>query len=508
MTELAATGVTKRFGAKSALDGVSFRVAGGEIVGLLGENGAGKSTLLKVVSGFLRPDEGTVSVDGAAVRLDGPRQASSLGIGLVHQHFLLIPELTVAENVVLGREPGAGPVLDRDAAAAEVRACAERFGLDLDPHAKVGDLGVAAQQRVELAKVLVRGARILLLDEPTGLLPPGGVRDLFALMRRLAREGCGVVLVTHRLREVREVCDRAVVLRHGKLVGERPVRTTADTEIARMMVGEDMDLARTARPAGEAGAVLLDVGDLVVPSLRGKAVVDGVSFRLHAGEVVGLAGVAGSGQTEILEAVAGVRPCVASRVALGGADLRAMTVGARRRAGLGYVPEDRGRDGLAPELSVSENVVLPATRRWARAMSGWLDRAGMRKAGAEAVAKHDVRPPDPDASVGGLSGGNQQKVLLAREIRERPKVLLAGEPARGLDFKATDAVHRHLRDVAAHGGAVLVASTDLAELLQICDRILVVFAGRISGTVRPSATSEDELGMLITGAAQRTEGAA
>ncbi|MCG3133270.1 MAG: Ribose import ATP-binding protein RbsA [Planctomycetes bacterium] len=508
MTELAATGVVKRFGAKAALDGVSFRVGGGEIVGLLGENGAGKSTLLKIVSGFRRPDAGTVSIDGRDVRLDGPRHASSLGIGLVHQHFLLIPELTVAENVVLGREPGPGLALDLRAAEDEVRACAARFGLEIDPRAKVGDLGVAAQQRVELAKVLVRGARILLLDEPTGLLPPSGVRDLFALLRRLAAEGCGIALVTHRLREVREVCGRAVVLRQGKLVGERDVRATADTEIARMMVGEDMDLAKRARGPVGGGSPLLEVEGLVVASARGKPVVDGVGFTLHAGEVVGLAGVAGSGQTELLEALAGVRPCVASRIALGGTDLRAMPVSARRRAGVGYVPEDRGRDGLVPELSVSENVVLPATRRWARAVSGWLDRGGIRRAGAEAVARHDVRPPDPDAAVGGLSGGNQQKVLLAREIRERPKVLLAGEPARGLDFKATDAVHAHLRAVATEGGAVLVSSTDLAELLHVCDRILVVFAGRIAGVVRPEATSEDELGLLITGAARGTGGAA
>lgn len=503
---LSLAGVGKTFGAKTALADASFHVAPGEIVGLLGENGAGKSTLLKIASGFLAPSSGEVRIGGERVALRGPRDAAARGIGLVHQHFLLIPELTVAENVVLGREPGAGPILDRAAAEREVAECAARFGLELDPAAKVADLGVAAQQRVELVKVLVRGAKILLLDEPTGLLPPQGVRDLFALVRRLAREGCGVVLVTHRLREVREVCDRAVVLRHGRVVGERRVEGTSEAELARLMVGGETDGAPGASSArAAAGATLLDVRDLVVAppadAPRGaRAVVDHVSIALRAGEIVGLAGVAGNGQTEILEAIAGVRRASAAAVTLGGADLRERSVRGRRLAGLGYVPEDRARDGLAAELSVAENVVLPTTRAWARALSGWLDRAGIRRAGDEVVREHDVRPPDASLAAGALSGGNQQKVLVARELRGAPQVLLAAEPARGLDFKATDAVHARLRSVAARGGAVLVASTDLAELLALCDRVLVVFAGRIVGDVDPRHTSEDELGLLMAGA--------
>ncbi|MCE9634947.1 MAG: ABC transporter ATP-binding protein [Planctomycetes bacterium] len=505
MTSLAAVAVSKSFGAKRALDDVSFAVEAGEIVALVGENGAGKSTLLKVVSGFLRPDSGEVRIDGKSVQMRGPRDAAARGIGLVHQHFMLIPELTVAENVVLGREPGAGLLLDIAAAEREVQDCAERFGLALDPSARVGDLGVAQQQRVELLKVLVRGARVLLLDEPTGLLPPSGVKDLFALVRRLAAEGCGVVLVTHKLREVTDVCSRAAVLRQGRLAGERRITGDAsavETDLARLMVGDDLDLRRRATaPRGAArGAALVEVESLTVAGPGGRALVDGATFSLRAGEVTGLAGVAGNGQVELLEAIAGVRPCAAAKLMVAGADLRRLGVAARRRAGVGYVPEDRLRDGLAPELSVAENVVLPSTRRWARAMSGWLDRAGIRKAGEEAVAQHDVRPPDPSAAVGGLSGGNQQKVLLARELRARPKLLLAAEPAHGLDFRATEAVHRNLRAAADAGGAVLVASTDLAELLALCDRIVVVCGGRITGEVDPRATSEDELGLLMAGA--------
>lgn len=505
MTSLETVGVTKAFGAKRALDGVSFAVASGEIVALVGENGAGKSTLLKVASGFVRPDEGEVRIDGKAVRIRGPRDAAALGIGLVHQHFMLIPELTVAENVVLGREPGAGFVLDRAAAEREVRECGARFGLELDPAARVGDLGVAQQQRVELMKVLVRGARVLLLDEPTGLLPPAGVRDLFALVRRLAAEGCGVVLVTHKLREVTEVCSRAAVLRQGRLAGERRIAgdaAAAEHDLARLMVGDDLDLGHAAASprAASRGATLVEVDALTVAGPGGRALVDGATFSLRAGEITGLAGVSGNGQVELLEAIAGVRPCTAAKLTVAGADVRRLGVAARRAAGVGYVPEDRLRDGVVPELSVAENVVLPSTRRWARAVSGWLDRAGIRRAGEEAVAQHDVRPPDPSAAVGGLSGGNQQKVLLARELRAHPKLLLAAEPAHGLDFRATEAVHRNLRAAADAGGAVLVASTDLAELIGLCDRILVVCGGRITGEVDPRATSEDELGLLMAGA--------
>jgi simple sugar transport system ATP-binding protein len=499
VTSLRADAVTKRFGDRAALDGVSFRVDPGEVVALVGENGAGKSTLLKVLSGFLHADAGDVVVDGEPVRFRGPRDAAARGIGLVHQHFLLIPELTVAENVVLGREPGRGPLLDLAAAAAEVRACADRFGLALDPAARVGDLGVSGQQRVELLKVLVRGARVLLLDEPTGLLPPSGVKDLFALVRRLAKEGCGIVLVTHRLREVTTVCDRAAVLRQGRLAGERAVAATTEAELARLMVGEDLAIGRGAGRGQRRGEVVLSVAGLRVGGGPGRALVDDVAFDLRAGEVVGLAGVAGNGQVEILEAIAGVRPCTASALSLAGADLRGASVAARRRLGLGYVPEDRARDGLVPELTVAENVVLPATRRWARRVSGWLDRAGIRAAGEQAVREHDVRPPDAEVAAGGLSGGNQQKVLVARELREAPKVLLAAEPARGLDFRATESVHRNLRAVAEAGGAVLVASTDLQELLDVCDRILVVCGGLLAGEADPRATTEEQLGLLMSG---------
>jgi simple sugar transport system ATP-binding protein len=495
---LAVRGVTKTFGATRALDDVSFHVEPGEIVALIGENGAGKTTLLRVVSGFHRADAGEVLVDGAPVVLRGPRDAAALGIGMVHQHFLLIPELTVAENVVLGRETGSGPLLDLAAAADEVRACAQRFGLDVDPLAKVGELGVAAQQRVELLKVLVRGARTLLLDEPTGLLPPAAVRDLFTLVERLASEGCGVVLVTHRLREVFAVCRRATVLRRGQVTGDRPVATTDARTLARLMVGEDLDTVERGPPR-QPGEPLLRVDGVTVVGRGDRPAVDDVSLQLCAGEIVGIAGVTGSGQLELLEAVAGVRPVASGGLSLAGVELGPLDVSARRDAGLSYVPEDRVHDGLVGALTVSENLVLGARSDRGFASCGWLARDRVRAEGDEAVAGHDVRPPDADLLCSALSGGNQQKVLLARELRQRPKVLLAAEPARGLDFRATEAVHGRLRALADDGGGVLFAGTDLPELLEVCDRILVMFSGRIVGEVTPGEDAEERIGLLMAG---------
>ena len=501
MSGLQVRGVTKTFGDTHALEDVSFHVAPGEVVALIGENGAGKTTLLRVVSGFLEPDAGDVLVDGAAVRLRGPRQAAALGIGMVHQHFLLIPELTVAENVVLGREPGNGLLLDRAAAAAQVLECAERFGLEVDPAARVADLGVAAQQRVELLKVLLRGARYLLLDEPTGLLPPAGVRDLLALVERLASEGCGVVLVTHRLREVFAACSRATVLRRGRVTGDREVASTDEPALARLMVGEDLAAAAVVERSTDIGAALLRVSGLCVDGRGERRAVDSASLTVHAGEIVGLAGVAGSGQLELMEALAGVRAAASGSVSVAGVDLDSLDVAERRAAGLAYVPEDRLHDGLVGTLSVSENLVLGASPERGFVSRGWLVRERVRSEGDEVVAAHDVRPADADIPCASLSGGNQQKVLLARELRSRPKVLLAAEPARGLDFLATAAVHARLRELADGGGGVLFAGTDLPELLEVCDRIVVMFAGGIAGEVRPGADAEERIGLLMAGSA-------
>ena len=498
---LGVRGLTKRFGDRTVLRDVSFSVAPGEIVALLGENGAGKTTLLRLVSGFLDPDGGSVTENGRDVRLRGPRDGAALGVGMVHQHFLLIPELTVTENVVLGQEPGKGPWLDRAAAREQVRACAAKFRLEVDPDARVGDLGVAAKQRVELLKVLVRGARYLLLDEPTGLLPPAGVRELFELVERLAAEGCGVVLVTHRLPEVFAVCSRATVLRHGEVTGTRLTAESSAAELAGLMIGEDL-VAQASEGAGsnapaQIGDARLRVSDLVVPGRGGRPAVDGVTFDVHAGEIVGVAGVAGSGQRELLEALAGVRPAASGAVVLDGQSLADLDVARRRAAGIGYVPADRIDDGLVGGLSIAENLALLDPSH--DGALGWLDRPRHRDAAARVVREHDVRPPDPDALAEALSGGNQQKVLVARELAAAPKVLLAAEPVRGLDFRATEAVHGWLRRVRDEGGGVLLVSTDLSELLAQADRILVLYGGRIAGEVDPRDTSEERIGLLMAG---------
>jgi simple sugar transport system ATP-binding protein len=398
-------------------------------------------------------------------------------------------------------------LLDRAAAAAEVRACAERFGLDVDPDARVADLGVAAQQRVELLKVLLRGARYLLLDEPTGLLPPAGVRDLFALVRRLADEGCGVVLVTHRLREVFAVCSRATVLRHGRLTGDRDVAATDETELARLMIGEDLAAAAPVERDDSVGDTLLQVSGLCVDGRGERRAVDAADLSVRAGEIVGLAGVSGSGQLELMEAIAGVREAASGAAFLAGVDLESLDVSERRAAGLAYVPEDRLHDGLVGALSVSENLVLGASGSRGFVSRGWLVRERVQAEGDEVVASHDVRPPDADVPCAALSGGNQQKVLLARELRSRPKVLLAAEPARGLDFLATAAVHARLWELADAGGGVLFAGTDLPELLEVCDRILVMFAGSIAGEVRPGDDAEERIGLLMAGSTAGESGA-
>lgn len=501
---LGTRGLVRRFGPKTVLDQVAFHVGPGEVVGLLGENGAGKTTLLRIVSGFLAPSEGTVELDGHATRFRGPRAAAAAGIGMVHQHFLLIPELTVAENVLLGREPTRlGVAFDREAARAEVADCAARFGLDLEPDAKVGDLDVSARQRVELVKVLVRGTKYLLLDEPTGLLPPSGVRDLFALVERLAAEGCGVVLVTHRLPEVFAVCSKAHVLRRGRVVADQIVADTNERELARAMIGEDLDRGDEARAPAETGEVLLSADGVGVDRATGGAAVRSVSLQLRAGEVVGLAGVSGSGQRELLEALAGVRPVSSGDVRFQGGSVAQLSCGRRRRSGMGYAPADRLHEGLVSDLTVAENLVLTASEDEGHWRRGWLALERIAETALAAIRRHDVRPPDPEALAGALSGGNQQKVLLARELSRNPRVLLADEPARGLDFRAAAAVHSELRTVASEGGAVLFASTDLPELLEHCDRVLVMYGGAIAGEVDPRTATEDEIGLLMTGGGAR-----
>lgn len=519
---LVASGIRKSFGAVEANRNANLEVARGEIHALVGENGAGKSTLMRILSGLHAPDAGTVRLDGRDVTGWSTRQAIAAGVGMVHQHFMLVPTLTVAENLVLGREPRRGFRLDRPRASAEVEALGRRTGLAIEPDRPVSDLSVGEAQRVEILKVLWRGARLLILDEPTAVLSPPEVRDLWAVLRRFTAEGSTVVLITHKLDEVMEVSDTVTVMRAGETVGRVATRDASPAAIARMMVGRDVVLAgqttgtaqppratasegrregtrppRPAIPGSPVPVPALELRELVVTSASGRRAVDGVSLTLAPGEILGVAGVEGNGQTELVEAIAGLRPASSGSIHLGGRDLTRAGVRERGDAGLSHVPEDRHRRGLVLESTVAENLILGQQHRWSR--RGVLDRAGIERHAAGRIAEFDVRPPDAALPAAALSGGNQQKVVIAREMARPFSVLLAAQPTRGVDVGAIEFIHARLRAAADSGCAVLLVSADLVEVLALADRVAVMYEGRFATVVARADASPEVLGPYMTG---------
>ncbi len=494
-------GIDKRFGAVHANRDVSLAIAPGTIHGIVGENGAGKSTLMSILYGYYQADAGEIRIGGRSRSIRDSRDAIASGIGMVHQHFMLVEDFTVLENVVLGAEGGA--LLKRGLAQAR-RTLADleaRYSLKVDPDARIRDLSVGLQQRVEILKALYRGAEILILDEPTGVLTPQETDHLFAILRTLEQQGKTVILITHKLREIMAVTRRVTVMRAGAVVATVDTAATSQTELAEMMVGRKV-LLDIARPASTPGEELLRVEDVTVADLNGIARVREVSFGLHRGEIVGIAGVAGNGQSELLETLAGMRPAASGRILLRGKPLgpggdtmpRAM-----RRLGLAHVPEDRGRMGL----------VYPF-HAWESAMLGYhddpgcngpvlLDRAAAAASCGAAMRRFDVRPPHPQLRTGALSGGNQQKLVLAREIGRDPDVLLVGQPTRGVDIGAIEFIHRQILSLRAAGKAILLVSVELDEILSLCDRILVMFDGRIVGSFRSGEATERGLGLLMAG---------
>jgi len=500
------SGVTKRYGPVVANRDVDLTVSSGSVHAIVGENGAGKSTLMKVAYGQVRADAGRLALRGEDVPLARHSPAGSIarGVGMVHQHFMLVGPLTVAENLVLGREPRRGPLVDLRGASERIAELAGRFGLSVDPSARVEDLSVGEQQRVEILKVLWQGCDVLILDEPTAVLTPAEVRELFGVLRALVAEGRTVVLITHKLDEVADIADRVTVLRRGEVVGElerageEPLSTEA---IARAMVGRPVLLEVDKAPA-EPGEVVLVVEDLVVAGRGGRPAVRGVSFELRSGEVLGIAGVEGNGQTELVEALAGLRPA-RGRVRLAGADVTAAPVAARNDRGLAHVPEDRHARGLVLELSVGENLLLGRQRELSR--GPLLDRAACAEHAARLIGEFDVRPPDPDAAVGGLSGGNQQKVVVARELtRPGNRLLLCAQPTRGVDIGAIEQIHERIVAARDAGVAVLLVSAELSEIRALADRVAVVYRGRIVETLEGAALADqaevERLGGLMTGA--------
>jgi simple sugar transport system ATP-binding protein len=490
-------GITKRFGAVVANDGVDLDLRPGEIHALLGENGAGKSTLMSVLYGHVRPDEGTVLVDGEPVELRSPHDAIARGIGMVHQHFMQVPVMTVAENVVLGAEPRRGPLRDRAATRRIVTELAERHGLAVDPDAAMEDVTVGMQQRAEVLRALYRGARILVLDEPTAVLTVQEAEELMAILRRLREGGTSIVLISHKLREVLGVADRVTVIRHGRRVATLDAADATAPELARMMVGRDLPAA-VAKAPREPGEAALDVRGLRVRDDRGLLAVDDVDLTVRAGEIVALAGVDGNGQRELVQAICGLRPPEAGTVHVEGTDITGTGVTGATDAGLGHIPEDRRRDGLVLDFTIAENLALRRLRSPAVSHRGLLRRRRMRDDATALIAEFDVRGGGPATPARALSGGNQQKVSIARELACDPRVLVAAQPTRGLDVGAIDAVHRRLVAERDAGRAVLLVSLDLDEVRALADRVLVIYAGRIVAELPPTATPA-ELGVAMTG---------
>jgi simple sugar transport system ATP-binding protein len=491
-------GITKRFPGVLANDNVSFDLRSGEVHALLGENGAGKSTLMNILYGLYTPDEGEILLRGERIELGSTRAAIEHGIGMVDQHFMLIPVMTVAENIVLATEPRhAGVLLDYDAARKRVRELSERYGLLVDPDARVDRISVGQQQRVEILKALYRGAEILILDEPTAVLTPQEAKELFEILDSLKSQGKSIIFISHKLNEVLEVADRITTLRRGVKVDTIPAAGATEESLARMMVGREV-LLRVEKKPGHPGDPLLEVEDLTVIDDRGLETVRGVSFTVRGGEILGLAGVDANGQSELIDALAGLRPVKSGRITVDGHDLTHAKAKQALDAGIGHIPEDRHRRGLVLPFTLTENLALHAYRQPPNSTRGFLNLSAMTARARRLLKEFDVRGGTPTTPAAALSGGNQQKVVLAREIDGEPKVLIAAQPTRGLDVGAIEFVHGRLLEQRDAGRAVFLVSLELEEILSLSDRILVIYEGRIAGEFPPSAT-EEELGLAMTG---------
>jgi general nucleoside transport system ATP-binding protein len=500
---VAMRGIEKRFGAVHANRAVDFTVERGHIHGLIGENGAGKSTLMSILYGFYRADAGTISVLGRPVTITDSRDAIACGIEMVHQHFMLVDNMTVLENVMLGAEGGALLRGRMPLARATLRRISGDYGLDVDPDAIVGNLPVGAQQRVEILKALYRGAEILILDEPTGVLTPQEATDLFHVLAALREQGKTIILVTHKLREIMAITDRVSVMRAGQMVGQRVTAETSPEELGELMIGRR--LARYLdKTAMVPGPVALEVTDLMVRDALGVQRVKGVSFAVHSGEIVGIAGVAGNGQTELLEALAGMRPIEGGAIRREGTTIRPGTSfdAAKMRAlGVAHVPEDRLRTGLVPQFAARESAILGYQDDPDYARGLLLDWTAIEAHTVKLMGQYEVKPPAPRLRCSLFSGGNQQKLIMARELEREPAVLLVGQPTRGVDIGGIDFIHRRLLEMRDHGTAVLLVSVELEEILRLADRILVMFDGRLVGELTPEAADERKLGMMMAGAA-------
>ncbi len=500
---LEARGIVKRFPGVLANDHVSLALPRGEIHALLGENGAGKTTLMNILYGLYQPDEGEILVEGQPVHFRSPRDAIERGIGMVHQHFMLVPPLTVADNVVLGNEPTRdGILLDREGAERRLKELARRYGMPVDPRARIRDLPVGVQQRVEILKALYRNAQVLILDEPTAVLSPQEANALFRVMRELARQGTSILFITHKLHEVFAVADRITVLRRGRVVGTTTPVEATEASLAAMMVGRPV-LLRVDKPAAQPGPPLLQLRDLTVLGDRGGVAVDHIDLDVRAGEIVGIAGVEGNGQTELVEAIAGLRPVQAGRVLLNGLDLTGRGSRATIDAGVSHIPEDRHKYGLVLTFSVADNLVLSTVDQPPFSRGPLLNIRAILRFAARLIREFDIRTPSPRALAGTLSGGNQQKAVLAREFSRPQQLLIAAQPTRGVDVGSTEFIHRKIIEARQAGAAVLLVSAELDEVMSLSDRIAVMSNGQLAAIMDARAATPEQLGLLMAGGARR-----
>jgi simple sugar transport system ATP-binding protein len=497
--------IRKEFPGIVANDNITLQVKKGEIHALLGENGAGKSTLMNVLFGLYQPEQGEIRVKGKPVKITNPNIANDLGIGMVHQHFMLVDVFTVTENIILGKEITRGGKIDLKTAEKEVRDISERYGLAVDPKAKIADISVGMQQRVEILKTLYRGAEILIFDEPTAVLTPQEIKELIQIMKTLIKEGKSIILITHKLKEILEVCDRCTVIRKGKGIGTVNVSETNQNELATLMVGREVVFKTEKKPA-EPKEEVLSIQNLVVKDSRGVTAVNGLNLQVHAGEIVGIAGVDGNGQSELIEAITGLRKAENGSVKVKGKELINLTPRKVTEAGVGHIPQDRHKHGLVLNYPIGENMVLQTYYKPPFSKRGVLNFSEIYQKARKLISEFDVRTPSEYTLARALSGGNQQKAIIGREVDRDPDLLIAAQPTRGLDVGAIEFIHKRLIEQRDHGKAVLLVSFELDEIMNVSDKIAVIFEGEIVAVVDPKETTEQELGLLMAGSSRKEAG--
>ncbi|MCM2979860.1 ABC transporter ATP-binding protein [Niallia circulans] len=497
--------IRKEFPGIVANNNITLQVKKGEIHALLGENGAGKSTLMNVLFGLYQPEKGEIRARGKVVNISNPNIANDLGIGMVHQHFMLIDTFTVTENIILGKETVSKGKIDLKKAEREVQEISERYGLAVDPKAKIANISVGMQQRVEILKTLYRGAEILIFDEPTAVLTPQEITELIGIFRKLIQEGKSIILITHKLKEIMEVCDRVTVIRKGEGIGTYNVKDTNPNELANLMVGREVSF-KTEKKAPNPKETVLKISDLTVKDSRGVHVVNSLNLDVKAGEIVGIAGVDGNGQSELIEAITGLMKKNSGSITLNGKEISVLSPRKITESGIGHIPQDRHKHGLVLDFSIGQNMALQTYYKSPFSKYGFLNQGEIEKKASKLIEEFDVRTPSIHTPARALSGGNQQKAIIGREVDRDPDLLIAAQPTRGLDVGAIEFIHRRLIEQRDKGKAVLLISFELDEILNVSDRIAVIFDGEIIATVDPKTTTEQELGLLMAGSKAKKVG--